>query len=128
MLDAAIDVNAHMRESFKTVLFMDYVASSITEWANVALPGRAWFEKEGTFINVDDRVQRIQPALKPPSTEIMDDLYTLAHIYHLLHGDKIPWSAADVFKMMADEHDVFNGMNYGTMGMTGALLNGKEEE
>jgi len=38
----------------------------LAERARVVLPAAAWAEKDGTFVNVDGRVQRIRRAVDPP--------------------------------------------------------------
>ena len=69
LLDGAISLSPRMREAFRFIVYMDYVALGAEEMADAALPGRAWFEKEGTFINFENRVQRLRPGLAPPSIE-----------------------------------------------------------
>jgi formate dehydrogenase major subunit len=42
-------------------------ASSITEMADVVLPTEMWAEQEGHFLNLEGRLQAIQPGLTPPA-------------------------------------------------------------
>ncbi len=45
----------------------DILKGPLDEFAGVVLPGAAWAEKDGTFVNVDGRVQRIRKAVQPPA-------------------------------------------------------------
>lgn len=122
LLDAAIDLNEQMRDAFKFIVYMDYIAVPITETADVVIPGLAWFEKDGTFINFKHRVQRIRRALKPPTSGLMDDLYTLADLHRRIHDQEVPNTAMDLFDAMAEEYDDFKGLDYKALGTGGMPL------
>lgn len=122
MLDAAINLDPGIRENLRFILYMDYIASGVAELADAALPGLAWFEKSGTFINHEGRVQRIRPALNPPAQGVQDDIITLSSLGRLLHGEDWPAMAPKVFEMLAAEHPVFEGLDYPALGDDGAPL------
>src|SRR5689334_12185886 len=44
----------------------DLLQGPLVEAAHVVLPGTAWAEKDGTFMNFQGRVQRIRRAVEPP--------------------------------------------------------------
>ncbi|MFH2003113.1 MAG: 2Fe-2S iron-sulfur cluster-binding protein [Planctomycetota bacterium] len=122
MLDASINLDERMRESFRFILFMDYIATGVSEIADVVIPGLAWFEKEGTFINVNHRIQRIRKALKPPAPTLKDDLYTFAELYRRIHDQELPQTAMELFDALAEEYADFKGIDYKTIGTCGASL------
>lgn len=122
MLDAAIDPGEGARAAFDFACFMDYVRSPVAETADVVIPGRAWFEKDGTLINFEDRVQRIRPAVDPPRPEIGDDLQTLSALYRGVHGTAFPLRAEAVFARIAEVHSAFRGLSYDLLGEAGAPL------
>jgi NADH-quinone oxidoreductase subunit G len=122
MLDASIHLDEAMRGTFDFILFMDYVASSVASLADVALPGLAWFEKDGTFINHEGRVQRLRAGLKPPAANLRNDLETLARLHFMVHGEEVPSRAADVFAILAGEHGAFSGLDYAALGEGGAVI------
>jgi NADH-quinone oxidoreductase subunit G len=122
MLDAAIDLSAVICDEFKFILYMDFITSGVADRADVAIPGLAWFEKDGAFINGDGRVQRFQKALDPPKEGLYTDLITLATIHRMLHDQEVPSAAPDVFKAAAGEFPSMKGMTYRALKFKGALL------
>ena len=59
-VDAAID-------ACELVISQEIFLSRTAERADVVLPAASFLEKDGTFVNFDRRVQRVRPALSPPS-------------------------------------------------------------
>jgi formate dehydrogenase major subunit len=58
-VEAAID-------ACELVISQDLFLSRTAERADVVLPAAPFFEKDGTFVNFDRRVQRVRPAVSPP--------------------------------------------------------------
>jgi len=77
-------------------------ANALTRSADVVLPAASLSEKEGTFTNVQGRVQRFERAFlpKPPVRAHWDLLLLLAHA--LGWGDR-NWTPADIFGEIAKE-------------------------
>ncbi|GJG88656.1 hypothetical protein tb265_38370 [Gemmatimonadetes bacterium T265] len=97
------------------------IGTTVPAWAagaDVVLPIANTLEEDGTFTNVQGRVQRFQqaksaPALARPSWAVLGDL--LAAV-----GDGAGyWAVSDVFAALAGSHPAFAGMSYDTLGLRG---------
>ena len=65
----------HTREALERVEFLvvqDIFPNETTAYADVILPGVAFAEKNGTFVNSDRRVSRVRKAVKPPANVRQD--------------------------------------------------------
>jgi NADH-quinone oxidoreductase subunit G len=97
----------------------DILKTPLADKAHVVLPALSWAEKDGTFMNVDGRVQRIRPALTPPPGTKAE----VAWLQEAL-GVGTPLSAEGVFKQAAKEVPCLAGLEYGKLGRLGAATNG----
>jgi len=61
------------------LILIDILKSPLSERANVLLPGAAWAEKSGTFVNAQGREQTFKAALTPPG-EAMPESKLLSEI------------------------------------------------
>ena len=91
----------HTRESIKRLEFLvvqDIFPTETTAYADVILPGVAFAEKNGTFVNSDRRVSRVRKAVDPPGSARQDW--------------KIIWEVAQrmgyPMKPYADETEIFD--------------------
>ncbi len=97
--------------------------------AHIQLPAAVYAEKEGTFTNVDGRVQRFCEAV-PPAGESLPDLEIFARLAAELDIPSAGSSAASVFEAIGQEMRAFYGMTYDTLGLSGQSLkqeSGKQE-
>ena len=95
--------------------------------ADIQLPAAVYAEKEGTFTNIQDRVQRFHAAV-PPIGESLPDLDILTRL-GLELGVALPGaSAAEVFEEIGQMVDAFAGMTWQTVGSSGQLLMLKSRE
>ena len=53
-------------ESLELLILQDMFLNGVADFANVFLPASSTFEKDGTFMNSERRVQRVRKALDPP--------------------------------------------------------------
>jgi NADH-quinone oxidoreductase subunit G len=101
-----------------------YQGSNINETCGLAhliLPSAVYAEKDGTFINVQKRVQRIWPAF-PPLGEAKGDWEILSLLSEKL-GAPMPYQKSqDVFKDIARIIGPFSEMSYENIGDQGMLL------
>ncbi len=90
--------------------------------ADFVLPVTTFAEQEGTFVNAQGRVQRLQPALRPPGTARPAWL-ALGALAAALAGQQAPPSrAAGAFAALAAAHPAFAGLEYDALGASGAPL------
>jgi predicted molibdopterin-dependent oxidoreductase YjgC len=99
----------------------DILRSPLVEKANVVIPGAAWAEKDGTFVNVKGRVQRIRRAVRPPR-QCRPEIETLQEMLIALGERKEIRGAEDVFLEAARQMPALNGLDYATIGDLGAQV------
>jgi formate dehydrogenase major subunit len=67
---AQTDPNLHkVREALSKIGFLvvqDLFLTETTQFAHLVLPGASFLEKDGTFTNLERRIQRIRKAVEPP--------------------------------------------------------------
>ncbi|HEX6865590.1 MAG TPA: molybdopterin-dependent oxidoreductase [Thermoanaerobaculia bacterium] len=116
------EVVEKLRQARFLVVF-GWADSPLAKVADVALPVPHHAEKDGTFVNVDWRVQRFEKAFPPPgqtrnTIEVLLDLLT--------RFDPI-WSktqsVGQVFDQMAEKIPAFAGLSWRTLPATGSVLN-----
>ena len=89
-----------------------------TRRAHVVLPGLTPYEKDGSFVNVTGRVQRVMPAVRAPG-DAWPDWKILGALRDLLEKEPRPKSAGEVFARMAASVPEFAGMTHGKLGPHG---------
>jgi NADH-quinone oxidoreductase subunit G len=101
------------------------VGTTLPAWARhlaaIVLPIANMTEEEGTFTNVDGRVQRFlqakaAPGMARPSWWVVSDLLAAAG------GKGGHMLASNAFAAVAAAHPEFAGMNYDALGMRGAMI------
>ena len=106
--------------SAKTSVLQDIHDGPLAAAAQVVLPGATPFEKDGTFVNVDGRVQRLRTACDPPGQATRDIEIYQALLRGLGAADPVV-SAEGVFRKVAEEVPAFSGMTYRQIGTQGAM-------
>ncbi len=106
----------------ETVIYHGTNLNSTTPLATHILPAATYAEKEGTFTNFQGRVQRIFAAVAPlehsrPTLEVLRELGRKMGI------DVKTSQASEIFVELAAKIKAFSGMNYGTIGLSGRLVN-----
>ena len=107
--------------SLDFLVIQDVQSHGWTAMADVVLPGAAFIEKEGTFTNVDGRVQRIRQGLAPagdarPDWEILRDLN------RLMGGEAPQDGVEEIMADMSNAVAAFEGMDYDVIGDGGRPL------
>jgi NADH-quinone oxidoreductase subunit G len=54
-------------ERLELLVVADLFASPLSERATYLLPGAAFAERDGSYVNRDDRLQSVRPAIRPPA-------------------------------------------------------------
>jgi NADH-quinone oxidoreductase subunit G len=86
--------------------------------AHVVLPGLTAYEKDGSFVNVTGRVQRLMPAVRAPG-DAWPDWKVLGALRDVVEKEPRPKSAGEVFARMAASVPEFGGMTHGKLGVHG---------
>jgi NADH-quinone oxidoreductase subunit G len=71
------------------VLTFAMFQSEVTSWSHLVLPGTSYLEREGTFVNLEGRPQRLRRASAPPWP---DELELLSGLGERLGHDIVPWA------------------------------------
>ena len=105
-----------------TVIVVDYATSPVTERAHWVLPGVSSFEKDGTFINSQGRVQRSRKVftLRGDTREEWRILQDLGAALGVL--PETDPSAELIFDRIARTVPAFAGLSYTALGDLGAPL------
>jgi NADH-quinone oxidoreductase subunit G len=96
----------------------DILTNPLVESAHVVLPGCAWAEKDGTFMNFQGRLQRIRKAVEPP-VGTRPEIVWLQEALVAAGARPAVISAEGVFR------EAFAGLDYGKVGHQGVRTNGQ---
>ena len=113
-----------VREAFGRVDFVAYQGSfhqPTAGMAHVQLPSAVYAEKDGTYTNIQGRVQRIHAAV-PPLGASLPDLAILAALASGLGLQPGAAAASELFRKIGENVEPFAGMTYETIGSAGQLL------
>ena len=116
-------VNASAIGSPRAIIVIGTTLPSWASGAAVVLPIANFTEEEGTFTNVDGRVQRFMqakaaPGYARPSFAVIGDLLALL-------GETTGYMlASDAFAAIAASEAPFSGLSYETLGLRGAVVAG----
>ena len=95
----------------------DIAHNALTEKAHLVLAGATAYEKEGTFTNYQNRVQRLRPGIMPPLAaktdfEILQELADLLDVGVYVRPEQ-------VFQEISETIDGYQGMSYTALGELG---------
>ena len=79
-------------------------------WADLVLPGTSYLERDGSFFNLEGRVQRLRRAVIPP---VPDELAWIAKLAERF-GVELSPHASVVFAELSEK--LYGGMSYGEVG------------
>jgi NADH-quinone oxidoreductase subunit G len=80
------DLAGRARFVLTTAMFQ----SDLTAWSHVVLPGTSYLEREGTFVNLEGRPQRVRRAVVPNGPDELEALSQLAQRFGITVD---PWAA-----------------------------------
>jgi formate dehydrogenase major subunit len=111
----------YAESALRKVGFLVMQDTSMTETARLAdvvLPGASFAEKDGTFTNVERRVQRLRKAFDPLGNSKAD--WEIVCLLAQLMGYEFDYlSAKDVFDEIAGVSPIYRDMSYEELGETG---------
>ena len=97
------------------------LANTTAELSHVVLPSASYAEKRGSMINVTGRLQRLNKAIETPG-QARDGWEILRDIVLELTGSNGLHSVEDVFKRLAADIPVFQGLTLSRIGDLGIAL------
>jgi NADH-quinone oxidoreductase subunit G len=97
------------------------LANPTAELSNVVLPSASYAEKRGSMINVTGRLQRLNKAVNSPG-QAHDDWEILRDLVLELTGNNGLHSVDDVFKRLAAEVKIFEGLTLSRIGDLGVQV------
>ncbi|HSH75252.1 MAG TPA: molybdopterin-dependent oxidoreductase, partial [Longimicrobiales bacterium] len=120
--DPLTDQDGTFGASAALYVYLGYHASEATRSAHFVLPVTTFAEQEGTFTNLDGRVQRFWPALHAPGMARPAWLVVGALVAQLA-DQPTPRSAAEAFAALSGAVSAFSGLGYDDIGARGAIVN-----
>jgi NADH-quinone oxidoreductase subunit G len=109
--EAAADPNVRaMAEQAESVLAIGMFRRVVTPLADLVLPGTSYLERDGTYVNLEGRLQRLRRTVIPPAP---DELAVLARLAERFGVGLSPYPAQVFDEVSAI---VYGGRPYGEVG------------
>lgn len=106
-----------------TVVAIGTQSNETTAKAKVVIAGLTQFEKSGTVVNQQFRIQKFNKAIPGPKGAI-DDLLALSTIKANISGEEAPSSLGSIWNSIAAEGSVFEGLSFSSLCDEGKQLDG----
>jgi NADH-quinone oxidoreductase subunit G len=114
--EAAADPNVRaMAEQAEKVLAIAMFRRPVAPWADLVLPGTSYLERDGTYVNLEGRLQRLRRAAIPPAP---DELAVLARLAQRFGVELSPYPAL-VFEEVSAI--AYGGLPFGEVGERAVL-------
>jgi NADH-quinone oxidoreductase subunit G len=111
---ANLDVRA-LAEQAEHVLVISMFHGLAAGWADLVLPGTSYLERDGTYVNLEGRIQRLRRAVIPPAP---DELAWISKLAERFGVEVSPYPSA-VFEELSPI--AFGGIPFGEVGERAAL-------
>jgi predicted molibdopterin-dependent oxidoreductase YjgC len=109
--EAAADDNVRaLAEQADATIVTSMFGGLSAGWADLVLPGTGYLERDGTFVNLEGRLQRLRRTVEPPCPGELEWIADLAARFDV---DVAPYPAA-VFAEVSER--VYGGLAYGEVG------------
>jgi NADH-quinone oxidoreductase subunit G len=112
---AANPVVRALAEQAERVLVISMFHGLAAGWADLVLPGTSYLERDGTYVNLEGRIQRLRRAVIPPAP---DELAWIARLAERFDVEISPYPSA-VFEEVSEI--AFGGIPFGEVGERAAL-------
>ena len=109
-LESLSDAELKALGALDFLVVQDVLTHRWMEMADVILPGAAFIEKDGTFTNVDGRVQRVRRGLAPVG-DARADWEILRDVIQAMGGDAAQTRVEEIMADMAGTVAAFEGIN-----------------
>ncbi len=114
-------LDSALLEKLELLVVIDTLPNPVTEAADFLLPGATFAEKRGTFINRQNRLQRLNQAIPSPGIA-RPEWQTLAALLRELGDSSEYLTIEDVFADMARALPGFAGLNLSKIGDAGVVI------
>jgi len=104
------------------IIYVGTHGSATTDAAQVILPTHTVFEKNGTFINQQFRLQKFSAAI-PGLAGTVNDLVVLTKLLAAIGGGSLSTDIVALWQTLAAEIKVLAGVSFATLPETGVVLN-----
>jgi NADH-quinone oxidoreductase subunit G len=104
-----------LAEQAERVLVISMFHGLTAGWADLVLPGTSYLERDGTYVNLEGRVQRLRRAVIPPAP---DELAWIARLAERFGVGVSPYPSAVFAEVSAI---AFGGIPFGEVGERAAL-------
>jgi NADH-quinone oxidoreductase subunit G len=118
---AAAGLSAEQLAKVK-IVFIGTHSNATAAAAQVVLPTHTVFEKNGTFINQQFRLQKFQAAV-PGVAGTTNDLVVLSKLLAAVGGSTLSSDIASLWSIIAAEIKALAGLSFATISETGVVLN-----
>jgi len=108
------DVRA-LAERSESVLAITMFQGLASGWADLVLPGTSYLERDGSYVNIEGRIQRVRRTSIPPAP---DELAWIAKLGERFGVAISPYPAA-VFAELSEK--IFGGIAFGEIGERASL-------
>jgi NADH-quinone oxidoreductase subunit G len=109
--EAAADPNVRaLAERAERVLVTSMFHGLTACWANLVLPGTSYLERDGTYVNLEGRLQRLRRSAIPPAPDELAWISKLAERF----GVELAPHASAVFGELSER--IYDGLPFGEVG------------
>jgi len=109
--EAAADPNVRaLAERAEHVLAISMFRGLVAGWADLVLPGTSYLERDGTYVNLEGRLQRLRRAVIPPAPDELAWISKLAERFAVA----LPPHASAVFGELSER--IYGGLPFGEVG------------
>ena len=105
--------NANVRalaEHADAVIVVSMFHGLAAGWADLVLPGTSYLERDGTYVNLEGRLQRLRQAATPPGPNALEWISQLAARF----GVEVSPHAPSVFAELSER--CYGGLSFGEVG------------
>jgi len=109
--EAAADANVRaLAERAERVIVTAMFQGLAVGWADLVLPGTSYLERDGTYVNLEGRLQRLRRAVIPPAPDELAWISRLAERF----GVEVSPHASAVFAELSER--IYDGLPFGEVG------------
>src|SRR5205823_2176421 len=114
--EAAADPGVRaLAERAEQVLVTSMFQGLAAGWADLVLPGTSYLERDGTYVNLEGRLQRLRRTVIPPAPDELAWISKLAERF----GVEVPPYASAVFAELSER--IYDGLTFGEVGEQATL-------